>query len=217
LATGLQIWNPAMAQIFVVAVSVACVMMCGQANANAQQSSANIFPKLTSGVENQADSTQADDSMRKPQLVDMSLFLKRHRGFTLFGQPLSNVKIDGTPAVSPAGQIPYYGGPLQNYLNTEGVYTLHDVIRPFGASGSVPLAHGRMELFGTMGGVFVPFRSAYTMPNAWLTQGTLGARVALDQAHHFWVGGTGSYLADFADKERQWGSWSADFTLQSGH
>jgi hypothetical protein len=120
LATGLQIWNPAMAQIFVVAVSVACVMMCGQANANAQQSSANIFPKLTSGVENQADSTQADDSMRKPQLVDMSLFLKRHRGFTLFGQPLSNVKIDGTPAVSPAGQIPYYGGPLQNYSTPRG-------------------------------------------------------------------------------------------------
>jgi len=59
--------------------------------------------------------------------------------------------------------------------------------------------------------------SSYTMPNAWLTQASLGARVSLDQGRHFWVGGTARYLADFADQKRQWGYWSADFTFQSGH
>jgi hypothetical protein len=55
------------------------------------------------------------------------------------------------------------------------------------------------------GGVYVPIRTAYTMPNAWLTQVSLGAHVALNPTRHFWVGGTARYLPDFADKTRQWG------------
>jgi len=43
------------------------------------------------------------------------------------------------------------------------------------------------------------------MPNAWLTQVSLGAHVALNPTRHFWVGGTARYLPDFADKTRQWG------------
>jgi hypothetical protein len=142
-------------------------------------------------------------------LVNTALFLKTHPRFTLYLNSFS-------PEGYTRGQIPYFGGPLQYYLNTGITYTLRNIILPFGGSGILSLAHGRVEVFGSAGGTFVPIRSALPMPNAWLTQVNLGVRVALDQGRHFWIGGTAGYSADFADKNRQWGSGSADFTFQFG-
>ncbi len=148
-------------------------------------------------------------------VVDASLFLKNH-SYTLFGFPFSDVQIDGTAPAVPNGQILYAGGPLQSYLNIEQSYPLYDVVRSFGATGVFTADRRRIELFGGMGGVYVPFRSSYTMPNAWLTQVSAGARIALDPGQHLWLGGTASWLTDFADKNRQWGSLSADFTFRTG-
>jgi len=150
------------------------------------------------------------------QMVDTDRFSRSHPGFTWFSFLKSNVQVDGTSPVPQSGQVPSTGGPLQNYPNTEAIHPQRDAISPFGASFVLPVAHGRAELFGSMGGVYVPFRWEYAMPNAWLTQTSFGARVALDQGRHVWVGGTARHLTDFADKNRQWGSWSADLTFQSG-
>jgi hypothetical protein len=81
------------------------------------------------------------------------------------------------------------------------------------------MARGRVELFGRIGGVYVsfPFQSPYARLNSWVTQAKLGARVALDQEHRFWIGTTTHYQTNFADKTRQWGYGSADFTIRFGH
>ena len=86
----------------------------------------------------------------------------------------------------------------------------------FAGGGVIHLAHRRLEIFGTVAGLFVPYRTMYTMPNAWLYQTDIGARWALDPGRHVWIGGTGHYIADFSDKKRQWAYESADFTVQFG-
>jgi hypothetical protein len=145
------------------------------------------------------------------QLVDISRFRASHPTFSIV------VQDHNIPSDALNGQIPQYGGPLQYFVNTRSLYPLHDLITPFGASAAVPMAHGRIELLGSAGGLFEPIATAYTRPNAWVTQATFGARFALDQAHHFWVGGNARYVTDFADKKRQFGLLTADFTFQSGH
>lgn len=114
------------------------------------------------------------------------------------------------------GQIPFYGGALQTYLNlstTDSNYATH---LPFGATFVRPVAHGRVELFGGIGGIFADFRTPYAMTNAWMVQTTMGVRVALDEGRHVWVGTTTRYITDFADKKRQWVYGSADLTLRFG-
>lgn len=71
-------------------------------------------------------------------------------------------------------------------------------------------------IHGGIGGIFVPYESWYSKPNSWLTQTSLGARIALDPGHHFWLGATSYYLTDFADKTRQWGYGAADLTVRFG-
>jgi hypothetical protein len=161
---------------------------------------------LTTGA---ASGQNAVPEIRNVQVVDISRFRESHPAFTFLATPL--------PSARETGQIGNYGGPLQYYLNSALSYPLHDVIVPFGGSAQVPLAHGRVELFGNMGGIFVPVRTTSpTMPNSWLVQTSLGIRVALDPAHHFWAGGSALHVVDFADKQRQSGAWSADLTFRSG-
>ncbi len=143
-------------------------------------------------------------------LVDFHLFLKTHPAFTFHADQF-------TPAEYAYGQVPYYGGPLQYYLNVERTYPLHDVKLPFGASFFHPAAHGRVEIFGSVSGLYVPFASIYTRPNSWLTQANAGVRVAVDEERHFWLGGSIGYLANFADQKRQYGYGSVDFTYRFGH
>jgi hypothetical protein len=146
----------------------------------------------------------AQASAAPVEIVDTSRFLENHRSFTLLSAVPAAVEVDGKATETPNGQILYTGGPLQQYLNLEAMHPLYDVMRSFGATGVTTLARGRAEIFGGMGGLFVPYRTPYTMPNSWLTQISLGARVPLDQRQHFWLGGTAPYLTNFADKNRQW-------------
>ncbi len=139
------------------------------------------------------------------QIVDISKFRQTHPALNLLLTPLPDMT---------AGQIPDYGGPIQNYLNYSASFPMNNVINPFGGSGIATFAHGRGEVFGNIAGIYVPFQSSWTRPNAWFTQATFGVRYALDPGRHLWVGATGRYTADFADKTRQHGLWSADLTYR---
>lgn len=141
-------------------------------------------------------------------LVDISRFRATHPNFSFSTD---------APASERNGQIPFYGGPVQTYFNSQINYILHDVIAPFGGRVTVPLAHGRVELLASTGGIFVPLATPYSRQNSWVTQTTIGARVALDQGHHFWIGGSARHITNVADKTRQWGLLTGDFTFQSGH
>ena len=145
------------------------------------------------------------------QLVDISRFRMTHTRFSV------RVQDNNMRSTEVNGQLPQYGGPIQYFVNTQSNFALHEVVEPFGASATLPVAHGRIELLGSAAGIFVPTATAWTRPNAWFTQATLGGRVALDPGHHFWVGGSMRYLSNFADSKRQHGLLSADFTFQSGH
>ena len=139
------------------------------------------------------------------QVVDISKFRESHPALNLLLTPLPDMA---------AGQIPDYGGPIQNYLNVAAGYSAQEIRPAFGGSGVATFAHGRLEIFGNMSGIFVPVQSSWTRPNAWFTQATFGARFALDPGRHVWAGVTGKYTADFADKTRQHGLWSADLTYR---
>jgi hypothetical protein len=142
------------------------------------------------------------------QVVDISKFRESHPALNLLLTPLPDMA---------AGQIPDYGGPIQNYLNVASGLSMQEIRPPFGGSGIATFAHRRLEILGNLSGIFVPFQSSWTQstrPNAWFTQATFGARFALDPGHHIWAGVTGRYTADFADKTRQHGLWSADLTYR---
>jgi hypothetical protein len=151
---------------------------------------------------------EAVPQIHNAQVVDITRFRESHPAFSFLATPM--------PKMDETGQIANYGGPLQNYLNAAWSYALHELTPPFGGSVTIPFARGRGELFGSMGGIFVPVRSSWTMPNAWLVQTSLGLHVAIDPAHHVWVGGVVRHVVDFADKQRQGGAWSADLTFRSG-
>jgi hypothetical protein len=123
---------------------------------------------------------------------------------------------DKVPTVDTSGQIANFGGALQSFAIVTNTSEVRGTKSPFGGDVTLPLARGRVELFGGIGGVYVPLGSPYTMPNAWLTQIKLGGRVALDPEHHFWLGTTAYYLTNFAEKTRQWGYGSADLTVRFG-
>lgn len=200
--------------------SVIAFVLSGSAEALAQNPS--IDTSRTGSIENLSGPGAASDqnrSVRAPiQLPALTVLGKRSRvhGFTV-DTAVPQVRSDESSPAYTNGQIPYFGGALQNYLNVTGVDRMHNNILPFGANGVLPILRGRVELFGGIGGVHVSFQSPYTRPNSWLTQTSLGARVALDKEHHFWLGTTGYYLTNFADKTRQWGYGTADFTVRFGH
>jgi hypothetical protein len=87
---------------------------------------------------------------------------------------------------------------------------------PFGATAILPINRWHLELFGGIGGTFAPFRSSYAMTNSWMVQTSMGARVALDQGRHIWVGTTARYMTDFADRKRQRVTGTADLTVRFG-
>ena len=119
------------------------------------------------------------------------------------------------PAVE-NGQIRFYGGPLQTYLNLAGLDIARETHLPFGATAVFPIQRWRLELFGGIGGAYAIFHTPYAMTNSWMVQTTIGARTALDQGRHVWIGTTASYITDFADKKRQWVTGTADLTLRFG-
>jgi len=153
----------------------------------------SIFGTATSDAQTLSESTSKDDVRRSSPL---------------------RLNLD-SPA-NANGRVTYYGGPLQNYLNLAILDRTRDFVTPFGASAIKPILGGRVELFSSVGGVYAPFRTLYAKPNTWLAQASAGARLALDPGHHVWLGTTGRYLIDFADKKKQRAYGSADLTVQFG-
>ena len=129
----------------------------------------------------------------------------------------------------PTNQIPHFGGFLQYFANRADTTTASGIRPPFGGNIVVPLVHGRIEIFGGIGGVYfqptiylrpgtayVRRGVPYVQPDSWLMQGSFGGRAALDPEHHFWLGASTYYLVNFADKTRRWSSSSADFAVRFG-
>jgi hypothetical protein len=142
-------------------------------------------------------------------------------------QPASSSK--EVSGVLPTNQIPHFGGFLQYFANRTDTTTASGIRPPFGGNIVVPLVHGRIEIFGGIGGVYfqptISFHPGtayvrrgvpYVQPDSWLMQGSFGGRAALDPEHHFWLGASTYYLVNFADKTRRWSSSSADFAVRFG-
>jgi hypothetical protein len=142
------------------------------------------------------------------RLVDPESFVNR--------PPALRIEVETMMPAVENGQIRYYGGPLQTYLNLVGKDTARDTHLPFGATAILPINRWHLEVFGGTGGVFAPFRGSYAMTNSWMVQTSMGARVALDPGRHVWVGTTARYMTDFADKKRQWVTGTADLTVRFG-
>lgn len=130
--------------------------------------------------------------------------------------PVINIDVQQMLPAAAIGQIRFYGGQLQTYLNLAGADVAHDLHLPFGGTAVIPVTRWRMELFGGIGGAFATFHTPYAMTNSWMTQTSVGARVSLDPGRRVWVGTSANYIADFADKKRQWVTGSADLTLRFG-
>jgi hypothetical protein len=133
------------------------------------------------------------------------------------------IRSGDSPGVDTSGQIPPFGGPLQYYVNlpnlsacSNGHIGISRGKTPFGGNVILLFARERAEMFGGVAGVYVVMGSWYTRPYTWLTQTDLGWRVALDRGHYFWIGSTGYYLTNFAEKTRQCGLGTADFTFRFG-
>jgi hypothetical protein len=142
------------------------------------------------------------------RLVDTDLFSNR--------APVIGAEVEKMQSAIENSQIRYFGGPLQTYLNLAGLDVARETHLPFGATAVLPISRWRLELFGGIGGTYAVFRTPYAMTNSWMVQTSLGARTALDQGRHVWIGTTASYITDFADKKRQWVTGTADLTLRFG-
>jgi hypothetical protein len=128
----------------------------------------------------------------------------------------SKLQVDTQPLYS-EGQIQYFGGPLQSYLSAYLSDPSRDTHLPFGANAVLPIANDRVEFFGGIGGVYTYFQSSYAHPDSWLTQTTVGSRMAVDPGRHVWIGVSGHYMASFADSPKQRAYGTADLTYRFGH
>ena len=133
------------------------------------------------------------------------------------------------PGLGTTSKAPLFGGFLQYFANRADTIIANGIRPPFGGNIVLPLARGRVEIFGGFGGVYyqptiflrpgtayVRRGVPYVQPNSWVTQAEFGGRAALDPEHHFWVGASSYHLINFADKTRRWSSNSADFTIRFG-
>ncbi len=110
-----------------------------------------------------------------------------------------------------------FGGIVQSMMLMTNTGVSNTLRPPVGGNFTMPVPKWNMELFGGVGGVFVPTStSPYTKTNTWFSQTRTGARFALDPKQIFWLGGSGYYLTNFAHKTRQWGYSTADLTIRLG-
>ncbi len=96
---------------------------------------------------------------------------------------------------------------------------------PFGAQATLKLWSGRAELFTRYSGVnawkpdntlIEPNRRGSSFNDSWMTEATLGGRVAVDRDQHLWLGTAGSYLEHFGEGKKHWNSYGASATFQFG-
>jgi hypothetical protein len=96
---------------------------------------------------------------------------------------------------------------------------------PFGAQATLPLWHERAELFTGFGGVngwkpdntlIEPGRRGTSFNDAWLLQGEVGARVAVDHGRHLWLGPVGRYVSNFGEGKKHWNTFGGTATFRLG-
>ena len=176
------------------------VTFCGSAAALAQDQ--------TSAAPNDIRTMALQRLTSQIRLVDTGLFVNR--------PPTLNLEVETMRPAVENSQIRDYGGPLQTYLNLAGLDIARETHLPFGATAVLPIHRWHLELFGGIGEAYATFHTPYAMANSWMVQTSVGARTALDQGRHVWIGTTASYITDFADKKRQWVTGTADLTLRFG-
>jgi hypothetical protein len=85
----------------------------------------------------------------------------------------------------------------------------------YGLKGILPLAHDRLELYAGIGGAYA-WNSEYNGGlNAALGQASLGARLALDRGHRFWLGTTLRGYSNFGGQA--WLPWTINLGIRFGH
>jgi hypothetical protein len=92
-------------------------------------------------------------------------------------------------------------------------------ILPFGPKFILPVGNGRTELFLGLGGAY-SWHSNAGFANAFLAQGSLGGRFALDHTRRFWLGtslrGYSTGYSNYGPERQTWVSWTADFGIRFG-
>ncbi len=88
---------------------------------------------------------------------------------------------------------------------------------PFGFKGILPVARGRIELFGGFGGAYAWNSDNGKYTNALLAQASLGGRMALDRGRHFWLGTSLRGYSNFGDGKQVWVPWTFDLGIRFGH
>lgn len=101
------------------------------------------------------------------------------------------------------------------YVLIEAKDTEQNTFLPFGVKGILPVRGSRIELLGGFGGAYV-WHSDGSFRNAWVTQTNVGARIAVDQGRHFWLGTSGHFYSNFGSRRQEWLSWTADLGLRFG-
>ena len=88
----------------------------------------------------------------------------------------------------------------------------------YGFKGILPLAGDRVELFAGIGGAYGwNSRIGGALDSAY-GQASVGARVAVDQDHRFWLGTTLRGFTNFGPPGRQaWLPWTLDLGIRFGH
>lgn len=145
-----------------------------------------------------------------PKIPDPPSWLKITVDTTGLPQPT------GSSLDYPNGQVHTFGGILQNYANFVNHGIIDGAHLPWGGNFSTPIAGGRVEIVGSVGGIFVPYQAPAARKNSWLTEVNLGARVALDPDHRVWLGAGAYYLTNFAEKTLQRAYGAASLTVQLG-
>jgi hypothetical protein len=165
-----------------------------------------------------AGAAQDASLLAPPEIVNVARNNWRSQLATIFPTPEKGRLTTESPVrdLAPGVTIPDFGGALQDYVNRLGPGASLDSRAPFGGSLLFTFAGGRLEVFGGLGGIFVPWASSYTRPNSWLTQTSAGARVALDPNRRVWLGVSTYLLTNSADKTRSRAYPSADLTFRFG-
>lgn len=87
---------------------------------------------------------------------------------------------------------------------------------PFGLKGILPIADGRVELFGGLGGAYAWHSDYGRYQNALLGQVSLGGRIALEHGRRFWLGTTLQGYSNFGSGKQAWVPWTINLGIRFG-
>lgn len=120
--------------------------------------------------------------------------------------------------LSGANLIPYYpaSGCTTGCVQVSGRSQV--TLLTYGFKGILPLAADRLELFAGVGGAYGWNSRFGGYLNSAYGQASVGARVAVDRDHRFWLGTTLRGFTNFGPPGRQaWLPWTFDLGFRFGH